>query len=120
MFRFTFVFVACFSLSNPSHAFFAEAIEAVEALLKEHDPDIKELDNRLASISKRTKARIEKILASKLITPKMRQGLLDALSLFETEFAHRLEEYKKMLAKKEAPKETDIPEAAAATPPSDL
>lgn len=108
MFRFTFFFVACLGLASPSYAFFAEAIEAVEALLKEHDPDIKELDNRLASISKRTKARVEKILMSKLITPKMRQTLLDALSLFEAEFAHKLEEYKKMLAK-EAPKETAAP-----------
>jgi hypothetical protein len=114
MFRFTFVFIGCLSLALPSHAFFAEAIEAVEAILKEQDPNIKELDNRLASISKRTKARVEKILQSALITPKIRQTLLDALSLFETEFAHKIEEYKKMLAK-EAPKEASAPESATSS-----
>ena len=62
------------------------------------------LDARFENIKKRARARLEKILHSKLITPKMRQHLQDALELFEAQFTEKIAEYKKMLAK-EAPKE---------------
>lgn len=113
MFRFTFALVLCLGLATPGHAFFEEILEAAETMLKEHKSDLekgetdakqiaKVLDERLAKLKLGARARVEKLLSSKLITPMIRQSLLDALSLLEDGLTQQFEEAKKLLATKEA------------------
>ncbi len=110
MFRFTLALVACLSFAVQSHAFsFEDAVQAIETIIKEHSSEFEKgektaeqiaqsLDETYAAWKERTKTKFENLLQSSLVTPKIRQSLLDALGLVEQQLTSKIEEVKKALA----------------------